>query len=208
MSAESIDLSARQAEILALVAEGLTNAQIGAKLHLSEDTIKTNLRRLSLARGARNRAHLVHLAHQWGLLHAFGPGSPLDLAAAPVPPPVVVRPRPAARRDTEPLFRKVGMVHKAVTPKSVPEPPPEPARTPTGQVASPTHIFNIDHPADPSRSWQVDISVIDDEQALRRGQQLADWTEPPFRVSVTRLADQVRLTVLDGCRRTLAEMSA
>ena len=52
------DLSAlreRQREILALVAEGLSNAEIASKLYLSESTVKQHLRRAYKTLGVKNR---------------------------------------------------------------------------------------------------------------------------------------------------------
>jgi DNA-binding NarL/FixJ family response regulator len=49
------ELSARQAEILELVVEGLSNAAIGGRLYLSESTIKQHLRGAYKQLGVRNR---------------------------------------------------------------------------------------------------------------------------------------------------------
>jgi DNA-binding NarL/FixJ family response regulator len=49
------DLSARQREILELVVEGLSNAQIAGRLYLSESTIKQHLRAVYKVLGVRNR---------------------------------------------------------------------------------------------------------------------------------------------------------
>jgi DNA-binding NarL/FixJ family response regulator len=48
-------LSARQVEILELVVEGLSNAQIAGRLYLSESTIKQHLRAVYRVLGVRNR---------------------------------------------------------------------------------------------------------------------------------------------------------
>ena len=61
-------LTEREYECLELVAVGHTNAEIGRRIYLSEDTVKTHLRRLFAKLGARDRAHAVHLAHLRGLL--------------------------------------------------------------------------------------------------------------------------------------------
>jgi ATP/maltotriose-dependent transcriptional regulator MalT len=57
-------LSIRELQVLCLVAQGLDNRQIAARLFLSEATIKTHLRRLSARLGAVNRAHAVALGFQ------------------------------------------------------------------------------------------------------------------------------------------------
>ena len=49
------DLSARQREILEMVEEGLSNAQIAGRLYLSESTIKQHLRAVYKGLGVRNR---------------------------------------------------------------------------------------------------------------------------------------------------------
>jgi len=49
------DLSARQQEILEMVVEGLSNAQIAGRLYLSESTIKQHLRAVYKVLGVRNR---------------------------------------------------------------------------------------------------------------------------------------------------------
>lgn len=52
-------LSARQLEILALIAEGLNNADIGDRLFLSESTVKWHVRKILRALGVSNRAQAV-----------------------------------------------------------------------------------------------------------------------------------------------------
>jgi DNA-binding NarL/FixJ family response regulator len=49
------DLSARQREILEMVVEGLSNAEIAGRLYLSESTIKQHLRAVYKELGVRNR---------------------------------------------------------------------------------------------------------------------------------------------------------
>jgi DNA-binding NarL/FixJ family response regulator len=54
-------LSARQREILELVVEGLSNAEIAGQLYLSESTIKQHLRATYKALGVRNRREAAYL---------------------------------------------------------------------------------------------------------------------------------------------------
>lgn len=61
-----VKLTDREREITLLAVEGLTNAEIGRKLFLSEDTIKTHLRKTFKKVGATSRSHLVALAFQRG----------------------------------------------------------------------------------------------------------------------------------------------
>ncbi|ASO21199.1 DNA-binding NarL/FixJ family response regulator [Actinoalloteichus hoggarensis] len=53
------DLTDREREILALMGEGLTNKEIGRRLHLSEPTIKGYVSRILLALNCANRAQAV-----------------------------------------------------------------------------------------------------------------------------------------------------
>lgn len=52
-------LSPRQIEILALVAEGLSNAEIASRLYLGESTVKWHVRKILKALGVSNRAQAV-----------------------------------------------------------------------------------------------------------------------------------------------------
>ena len=56
-----IALKARQREILSLVVEGLSNAEIGNRLYLSESTIKQNLRAAYKGLGVKNRTEAAKL---------------------------------------------------------------------------------------------------------------------------------------------------
>ncbi|MEU1876495.1 response regulator transcription factor [Streptosporangium sp. NPDC020072] len=61
-------LSPREAEVLALVAEGLTNAEIGRALFISETTVKTHLLRVFGKLGVSDRTAAVTTALDRGLL--------------------------------------------------------------------------------------------------------------------------------------------
>lgn len=52
-------LTTRQTEILALVAEGLSNAEIASRLYLTESTVKWHIRKILRALGVSNRAQAV-----------------------------------------------------------------------------------------------------------------------------------------------------
>ena len=60
-------LTAREIEVLMAVARGLSNAEIGAALHMSAATAKTHVGRLLTKLGARDRTHLVIAAYEAGL---------------------------------------------------------------------------------------------------------------------------------------------
>ncbi len=64
------ELTDREREIMALVATGLSNDEIAAELHLSPLTVKTHVSRAMLKLGARDRAQLVVIAYQSGLVSA------------------------------------------------------------------------------------------------------------------------------------------
>jgi DNA-binding CsgD family transcriptional regulator len=61
-------LTTREREIVALVAQGLSNADISRELVISPATTKTHVSRALTKLGARDRAHLVALAYQHGLV--------------------------------------------------------------------------------------------------------------------------------------------
>lgn len=62
-------LSGREVEVLALVAKGLTNADIGRALHISEATVKTHLLRTFGKLDVSDRTAAVTTAMTLGLLH-------------------------------------------------------------------------------------------------------------------------------------------
>jgi DNA-binding CsgD family transcriptional regulator len=55
-------------EVLALVGTGLSNAEISERLVISAATTKTHIRHLLAKTGARDRAQLVVLAYESGLV--------------------------------------------------------------------------------------------------------------------------------------------
>jgi pimeloyl-ACP methyl ester carboxylesterase/DNA-binding CsgD family transcriptional regulator len=66
------DLSARELEVLSLVAAGLSDAEIAERLVVSQATAKTHVARIFAKVQARDRAQLVVLAYETGLIQ---PGS-------------------------------------------------------------------------------------------------------------------------------------
>jgi DNA-binding NarL/FixJ family response regulator len=59
-------LTDREEEVLATVAQGLTNAEIAETLHISLSTVKAHLSSLMTKLGARNRVELAIWAHETG----------------------------------------------------------------------------------------------------------------------------------------------
>jgi DNA-binding CsgD family transcriptional regulator len=55
-------LSQRELEVLGLVAEGYTSKEIGARLFVAEETVKSHISNVLACLGARNRAHAVAIA--------------------------------------------------------------------------------------------------------------------------------------------------
>jgi len=63
-------LTAREREVLTLIALGLSNTEIAGKLAMSVPTAKTHVSRILAKLGARDRAQLVVIAYQSGLVKA------------------------------------------------------------------------------------------------------------------------------------------
>lgn len=61
-------LTEREREVMTLVAEGLSNDEIAARLFLSPTTAKTHVSRAMVKLGARDRAQLVVMAYESGLV--------------------------------------------------------------------------------------------------------------------------------------------
>jgi DNA-binding NarL/FixJ family response regulator len=82
LTGENSDLTAREREILALVADGLTNATIGKELWVTEQTVKFHLSNIYRKLEVSNRTEASRYAHMNGMLRRQKP----RLIQAPKPP--------------------------------------------------------------------------------------------------------------------------
>jgi DNA-binding CsgD family transcriptional regulator len=65
---DDLGITRREMEILALVAQGMSNREIAGKLYVSENTVKTHCSRAFDKLGARRRTQAVQLGKEFGLL--------------------------------------------------------------------------------------------------------------------------------------------
>ena len=68
-------LTPREAEVLALIAEGLTNTEIAGRLVVSAATVKSHVNHIFAKAGVRDRAQAVVYAYENGLTEPGGAGA-------------------------------------------------------------------------------------------------------------------------------------
>ncbi|GAA2930248.1 MULTISPECIES: response regulator transcription factor [Streptomyces] len=61
-------LTVRETEVLVLIADGLSNQEIGRRLHISTATVKTHINNLFTKAGIKDRAQAVRYAYEKGLV--------------------------------------------------------------------------------------------------------------------------------------------
>jgi DNA-binding NarL/FixJ family response regulator len=70
------ELTAREREVVGLVASGLSNEDIAHRIYVSQSTVKTHVARAMTKLGARDRAQLVVIAYESGLVRPGWAGRP------------------------------------------------------------------------------------------------------------------------------------
>jgi DNA-binding NarL/FixJ family response regulator len=62
-----VELTEREREVLALMAQGLSNQELAERLFIADNTVKTHVKRVLAKLGARDRAQAIVMAYEAGL---------------------------------------------------------------------------------------------------------------------------------------------
>ena len=66
------ELTSREQEVFRLIADGLSNVEIGHQLYISDTTVKTHITHILQKLNLRDRVQAVVLAYQTGIFEAEG----------------------------------------------------------------------------------------------------------------------------------------